>query len=198
MSLSLRRSLRLSRSPNPNQTDIAPPESASDRLKSLSGRIATALLSLAVASSRPRFFVHRFMGISGLTGQPEQQGQQGQEFSQSAVPSTAPSTASSTVPPPPPADASRPNRLQVWEHRIFVASLVLCASVFGVLLVALPWTSLWSANAFFMRHPQWLDAVNHPFLRGAVSGLGLLDLWIAFSEALGYRDPVPSNAATAL
>lgn len=95
------------------------------------------------------------------------------------------------VPPPLPPIAA-PSRLQIWEHRIFVASLVLCASVFGVLLVALPWTSLWTANSFFMRHPEWLDAVNHPFLRGAVSGLGLLDLWIAFSEALGFRDVVSS------
>jgi hypothetical protein len=98
------------------------------------------------------------------------------------------SNQSAVTPPLPPIAA--PSRLQIWEHRIFVASLVLCASVFGVLLVALPWTSLWTANSFFMRHPEWLDAVNHPFLRGAVSGLGLLDLWIAFSEALSFRDVV--------
>ena len=88
-----------------------------------------------------------------------------------------------------PAMTTPPGRLAVWEHRIFVASLVMCASVFGILLVAIPWTPLWTANAIILRHPDWLNLVNHPFLRGSISGLGLLDLWIAFGEALGYRDP---------
>jgi hypothetical protein len=30
--------------------------------------------------------------------------------------------------------------------------------------------------------------MHHGFVRGAISGLGVLDLWLGISEAIHYRD----------
>ncbi len=52
----------------------------------------------------------------------------------------------------------------------------------GTVLLAVPWTLLWDNNYFFSLQPEqsrfWLS--NH--LRGAVSGLGLINLWMGCSR----------------
>ena len=52
----------------------------------------------------------------------------------------------------------------------------------GVFLLVLPWVSLWTHNYFVTEFP-WFSALalNH-FTRGAISGLGLADIWLAFYE----------------
>jgi len=49
----------------------------------------------------------------------------------------------------------------------------------GVLLLILPWSGLWERNFFLQRYPELLPLLLNPFLRGAISGLGLLDVGIA-------------------
>jgi hypothetical protein len=52
----------------------------------------------------------------------------------------------------------------------------------GVLLLLIPWATLWTKN-YFVNHFPWMAAVaNNYFVRGAVSGIGLLDMWLATSE----------------
>lgn len=64
-----------------------------------------------------------------------------------------------------------------------VVYLLFCVEV-GMVLLLLPWTLLWDNNFFFSLQPQhsefWLS--NH--LRGAVSGVGLVNLWMGVDEAL--------------
>ncbi|HKO05307.1 MAG TPA: hypothetical protein VJW51_11185 [Candidatus Acidoferrales bacterium] len=58
----------------------------------------------------------------------------------------------------------------------------------GVLLVFLPWSPYWDRNFFLQRFPALLPFVLSPFLRGAVSGLGFLDVFLAGSVFIGRRD----------
>ena len=52
----------------------------------------------------------------------------------------------------------------------------------GVFLLILPWVSLWTHNYFVAECPWFSSlALNH-FTRGAISGLGLADIWLAFYE----------------
>lgn len=54
----------------------------------------------------------------------------------------------------------------------------------GLLFMVLPWTVLWQRN-YFMEHVPLLDALfNNFFIRGAVSGLGLLNVVAGFSELI--------------
>jgi hypothetical protein len=80
---------------------------------------------------------------------------------------------------------------ELWLHRITVLMFVfLCASV-GVLLVILPWRPEWTDNHLLMGNP-WLRAiVANGFVRGLCTGLGFLDIWIGFWEAIHYREETP-------
>jgi hypothetical protein len=54
----------------------------------------------------------------------------------------------------------------------------------GVLLILVPWSGFWERNFFLERYPDLLLWMLNPFLRGAVSGLGLLDVFVAISFLL--------------
>lgn len=77
----------------------------------------------------------------------------------------------------------------VWLQRLSLFVLVLFCVYLGVLVMILPWWArIWDRNEFILARP-WLAAVLHNgAVRGIVSGLGLLDIWIGISEAVHYRD----------
>jgi hypothetical protein len=61
-------------------------------------------------------------------------------------------------------------------------------SIFSTLLVGLvlaiaPWTSLWDANYLLQPHPMLRAVALHGFTRGAVTGLGLVNIMLALHEA---------------
>jgi hypothetical protein len=58
----------------------------------------------------------------------------------------------------------------------------------GVLLVFLPWSPYWDRNFFLQRFPELVPILLSPFLRGAVTGLGLLDVFVAGSIFIGRRN----------
>jgi hypothetical protein len=62
-----------------------------------------------------------------------------------------------------------------------VLHVLLCLDFFllGVLLLFLPWLGPWEHNYFLSRYPALIPILLHPSLRGAVSGLGALDIVVA-------------------
>ena len=52
----------------------------------------------------------------------------------------------------------------------------------GLLLIVLPWSSFWERNYFALAWPTLLPFIKNNFVRGAVSGLGVLNLLAGFSE----------------
>ena len=90
---------------------------------------------------------------------------------------------------PKPGPAPSPHSgLQLWLHRTSVFLFVLISAVAGVLLVILPWTPEWTDNSLLLSYPWLRMLVSTGFFRGLCSGLGLLDIWIGFWEALHYHD----------
>ena len=81
-----------------------------------------------------------------------------------------------------------PSRVQVWMHRTSVFLFVLISAVAGVLLIILPWTPEWTDNYLLLSFPSLRTVVSNGFFRGICSGLGLLDIWIGFWEALHYHE----------
>ncbi len=79
-------------------------------------------------------------------------------------------------------------RGQIWMHRVLVLLFVFVCAAAGVLLVILPWTSQWTDNILLLRHPGLRALMSNGFFRGLCSGLGLLDIWIGFSEAIHYHE----------
>ena len=89
---------------------------------------------------------------------------------------------------PPPAPRPRPSSAQLWMHRILVLLFVFMCAVVGVLLVILPWHPEWTDNPLLLRFPDLRPWLSNNFVRGVCSGLGLLDIWIGFWEAVHYRE----------
>lgn len=60
---------------------------------------------------------------------------------------------------------------------------VLNALLVGPFLVVAPWTALWDSNYLLQTHPALRALVLSAFTRGAVSGLGLVNIVLAVHEA---------------
>ena len=81
----------------------------------------------------------------------------------------------------------------LWLARIRALLFVTVCATLGVLLVILPWTAKWTDNPLLLGSP-WLRAViSSGFARGLSSGLGMLDLWLGFWEAIHYHEQPKSN-----
>jgi hypothetical protein len=96
-------------------------------------------------------------------------------------------TAQALLDPSPPAQPPH-SPLQMWLHRTSVFLFVLISAIAGVLLIILPWTPGWTDNYLLLSYPSLRTFVSSGFFRGLCSGLGLLDIWIGFWEALHYHE----------
>jgi hypothetical protein len=77
----------------------------------------------------------------------------------------------------------------VWLQRLSLFVLVLFCVYLGVLVMVLPWwTRIWDQNMFIQARPRLAAVLYNGAVRGMISGLGLLDIWIGISEAVHYRD----------
>ena len=72
-------------------------------------------------------------------------------------------------------------------HRALIILYILFCFEVGVFLLFLPWVSIWTRNHFVAAYP-WVSAIAlNYFVRGAVSGLGLADIWLAVYELWRLR-----------
>ena len=85
--------------------------------------------------------------------------------------------------------SSQRHTWRIWLVRIRALLLVTLCATFGVLLLILPWTPKWTDNPLLMNFPDLRAIVSSGFVRGIASGLGILDLWLGFWEALHYHEP---------
>jgi hypothetical protein len=60
---------------------------------------------------------------------------------------------------------------------------VVSSLLVGAVLVAAPWTTLWEANYLLQPHAGVRAILLSPFARGAVSGLGFVNILLALHEA---------------
>lgn len=80
------------------------------------------------------------------------------------------------------AAASREAEATSGSRVVRVVFLLFCLEI-GLILLLLPWTLLWDNNFFVSLYPEWSRFWLNSYVRGAVSGLGLANLWIAVTEA---------------
>ncbi len=53
---------------------------------------------------------------------------------------------------------------------------------FGLVLLVAPWSRYWDRNYFSEARPRIRIVVGNNFVRGAVSGLGVVNVFVAVSE----------------
>lgn len=103
---------------------------------------------------------------------------------------SAPATALQRLPDKP--EATHYTGFDLWLHRLTVLMLVFVCAVVGVLLVILPWRPEWTDNRLLLTYPTLRTFVANGFVRGLCSGLGILDIWIGFWEAIHYHEEKPN------
>jgi hypothetical protein len=52
----------------------------------------------------------------------------------------------------------------------------------GFVLIVIPWSAFWDRNYFAAVFPPLRDALANNYVRGGVSGLGLLNIYAALAE----------------
>lgn len=84
---------------------------------------------------------------------------------------------------------SAPQRIPRWLESAELFLRVLLRMWVGMAVCYLPWSPLfWDENPIFMRFPALAAYAAHGAVRGIISGIGLLNLWIAFRDAVRHRD----------
>ena len=78
--------------------------------------------------------------------------------------------------------------LELWLYRLTILLFVFLCAVVGVLLMVLPWRQEWAENHLLQGSPRLQAFFASGFVRGLCSGLGLLDIWIGFWEAIRYHE----------
>ena len=105
------------------------------------------------------------------------------------------STDEGVAPPAQQPDAAAPEKPDVapiWLQRLSLFVLVLFCVYLGVLVAILTWWKrMWDQNLWIQSRPALAAVLNNGAVRGLISGLGLLDIWIGVSEAVHYRDHRP-------
>jgi hypothetical protein len=122
--------------------------------------------------------------------------QQPESTSPSAAfsPAPLPGPADDFVPAPPipndpQSDPHPPERIPHWLVRIELFLRVMLRMYIGLAICYAPWShTFWDRNPLFLQFPSLSTFAAHGAVRGIVSGLGLLNLWIAFQDAIHHRD----------
>lgn len=74
-----------------------------------------------------------------------------------------------------------------WHHKLASIVFIFFCFEVGAFLLLFPWLELWDHNFFASLTPGWEHFWASPYVRGAVSGLGLINIWISFSELFRLR-----------
>ena len=97
--------------------------------------------------------------------------------------------AQNIVAPGAPSSITYGRTTPIWLQRLSLFVLVLFCVYLGVLVMVLPWWSrIWDHNALMDSYPAVAWFLRLGAVRGIISGIGLLDIWIGISEAVHYRD----------
>jgi hypothetical protein len=93
--------------------------------------------------------------------------------------------------PAPPEQTSGPVAVEPpvyrWYHKFSAVVLILLCVEIGLFLLVIPWTEYWDRNYLATLMPAWRRYWMNPYVRGVVSGLGVVNLWLSLAEIFGLR-----------
>jgi hypothetical protein len=78
--------------------------------------------------------------------------------------------------------------IPLWAQRLQLIIFVVFCIQLGLLLAVLPWKPVWTDNSLVAGMPGLRAVLQHNFVRGLVTGLGLVDIWLGVMEAVRYRE----------
>jgi len=105
-------------------------------------------------------------------------------------PAPSPGQAVEVVPADPPQPVRPPPlRIPLWLERIELLLRVMLRMYIGLAVCYAPWSRVfWDQNPLFLQFPMLGGLAASGSVRGVISGLGLLNLWVALQDILGRRE----------
>jgi hypothetical protein len=74
-----------------------------------------------------------------------------------------------------------------WIYKLGMLLFIIVCFEVGAFLIVFPWTQQWDGNSVGHLFP-WLSALwSSSYFRGALSGLGLLNIYISLGDVLRLR-----------
>jgi hypothetical protein len=105
------------------------------------------------------------------------------------VPGTLMSSPSETNSGQDPVASHSPQRIPHWLVRTELYLRVLLRMYIGLAVCYAPWSQLfWDQNPIFVQYPTLSIYAANGAVRGIISGLGLLNIWIAVQDAIRHRN----------
>jgi hypothetical protein len=83
----------------------------------------------------------------------------------------------------------RTHRSPRWYHKAGRVVISAFCMALGIFLVIAPWIDAWQQSYLPSLGPQWRSIWIDTYFRGAVSGLGVVDIYIAIQEISAVRAP---------
>jgi hypothetical protein len=77
---------------------------------------------------------------------------------------------------------SKLNKFNKWHRLILSICFIVFAGELGLCLIVLPWLSNWEISYIPVHSPRLSDIWMSPYFRGVLSGLGLLNVYVALAE----------------
>ena len=85
------------------------------------------------------------------------------------------------------AEQAPPRPVYHWYHKMSAVVFVTFCLEVGLFLLIFPWTDYWDTNYFSTLIPAWSAYWGNLYVRGAISGLGMVNLYISFIEIFRLR-----------
>lgn len=78
-------------------------------------------------------------------------------------------------------------------HRLLRVVILLIWLELGLVLILVPWSEIWEVNYFLYQYPVFGMFAKSPFLRGAISGLGFMNVLLSISAFRRGSAAVPTR-----
>jgi hypothetical protein len=74
-----------------------------------------------------------------------------------------------------------------WYHKLTALIFIVFCLELGLFLVVFPWSEFWDRSFYSTLAPEWHAYWLNAYVRGAVSGLGVVNVYISVVEIFRLR-----------
>ena len=103
------------------------------------------------------------------------------------MPLDAPGAPAQAAPSATPEPQEPPQIVYRWYHKLGAVLFVVIWLEVGVILAIFPWSLQWQNNYFSWLSQDWHNLWVNPYFRGAISGLGVINVCLSLIDVLRLR-----------
>lgn len=102
------------------------------------------------------------------------------------------------VEPQPPIEEPVERPRATWHQKLWLLLFIIVCFEVGVFLLVFPWMEYWNNNTIANLAPWVREIWISPFFRGALSGLGIINIYISLAEVFRLRRPPPGKLSVSV